>query len=353
MKKWLMALVWLVCLLMIVPAAYVGYVWFSYSRIEDGRALEVASAREAPLPVDRPLSAMTMNVGFGAYDPAFSFFMDGGRYARALSRESVERLIDGSASILREKAPDIALLQEVDLDADRSHHVDQRARITGALADYGSVYAVNYDSAYLFYPFQEPTGRTKAGMLTLSKYRIDSARRLSLPIEGGFAKLIDLDRCMSVCRLPVENDRYLTLIHIHPSAYVRDAAVLKAQKDALMGALGEAVAAGDYVICGGDFNNDLHGGGASRLFGFEARDEAWLKPFDEAALPEGLRLIAPSNAPTVRDTAAPYAPGQTFVSIVDGFVVSDDVEVREITTLDKGFTYSDHNPVLLSFSLKP
>ena len=55
----------------------------------------------------------------------------------------------------------------------------------------------------------------------------------------------------------------------------------------------------------------------------------------------------------MRDIAAPYAPGQTFVSIVDGFVVSDDVEVREITTLDNGFAYSDHNPVLLSFSLKP
>jgi len=38
--------------------------------------------------------------------------------------------------------------------------------------------------------------------------------------------------------------------------------------------------------------------------------------------------------------------------VMDGFIYSDNVEVVYCQTLDLDFAYSDHNPVVLTFSLK-
>lgn len=37
---------------------------------------------------------------------------------------------------------------------------------------------------------------------------------------------------------------------------------------------------------------------------------------------------------------------------IDGFIVSPNVEVTSVETLDAGFAYSDHNPVKLQVKLK-
>ena len=37
---------------------------------------------------------------------------------------------------------------------------------------------------------------------------------------------------------------------------------------------------------------------------------------------------------------------------LDGFIVSDNVEVRSYRHVDTGYLYSDHDPVLMEFVLK-
>ncbi len=37
--------------------------------------------------------------------------------------------------------------------------------------------------------------------------------------------------------------------------------------------------------------------------------------------------------------------------MIDGFIVSGNVKVRSLKTLDEGFRYSDHNPVVLEATL--
>lgn len=353
MKKAVKYVAAILCLALVAVVAYVAYVWFSYSRIPDGQSLATRGAQTAQIPAGKTLSAMTMNIGFGAYTPEFTFFMDGGRSARAESQASVERATDGVAQLIRQHDPELVLLQEVDVDSDRSHHVDQQSRIAAACPDYASVFAYNYNSAYLFYPLTEPIGQSKSGIMTLSKYGIESSRRVQLPLEEGFGKLFDLDRCFTVTRLPVDNGRQLTLINTHASAYAEDAAVRQMQLETLVAALKAARDSGDYVICAGDFNRDLHGGQSSELFGFETRDEPWLQALDVEGLPEGMQVSAPTNAPTVRDSGVAYEAGITFGAVIDGFITSEDVEVLSVETIDDGFTHSDHNPVLLQFLLMP
>lgn len=351
-RRWVLkAAAWLLALALAASAAYVAYVWLSYSRLEDGRALAVDNNQQAVLPSGKALTVMTMNLGFGAYTPEYSFFLDGGKYARALSRDGVVQTTQGAAGLIAQEDPALVLLQEVDVDSDRSHHVDQTAILTQALPDWGAVFALNYDSAYLFYPLTEPIGKSRSGLMTFSRYRVEEAVRRSLPLEEGFQKLLDLDRCFAQLRLPVDNGRYLTLINLHASAYAQDEAVRNAQVQLLSQAMADARARGDYVICGGDFNRDLLGGDSPTLFGFEWRDVSWLQPLEEEDLGEGMRLCAPTNAPTARDAGQPYTPGETFVVIMDGFAVSQDVEVAAVETVDTGFQFSDHNPVVMQFAL--
>ena len=343
---------WVLLIAVVAAVAYVSYVWFSYSRIDDNRALVIENNPEASLSAGRELSALTYNIGFGAYTPDYSFFMDGGRHARAYDKETVERLTAGAISTISQYDPELVILQEIDVDADRSHQVNQVTSVTQALSDYASVFAFNYDSAYLLYPFHEPIGKTRSGILSLSKYKIESATRRQLPVETGFNKFFDLDRCFTVLKMPVDNGRTLTLINIHASAYTDDESVRNAQTEMLMQAIDEAYKAGDYVICGGDFNRDLHGGKSGELFGFDNPGEPWLTPMDEAKLPAGFRVVPSENAGTVRDTSRDYIKGETFEAIIDGFIVSDNVDCLSAQTIDTGYEYSDHNPVLLRFVLE-
>ena len=60
---------------------YIIYLFASYHRIEDNLPLEVEShAADAELTTEKEYSALTYNIGFGAYTPDFSFFMDGGKF---------------------------------------------------------------------------------------------------------------------------------------------------------------------------------------------------------------------------------------------------------------------------------
>ena len=54
--------------------------------------------------------------------------------------------------------------------------------------------------------------------------------------------------------------------------------------------------------------------------------------------------------PSCRNADGEYHEGQ-YVVTVDGFIVSDNVNVLQSTVIDTGFAYSDHNPVRLTFSL--
>lgn len=95
----------------------------------------------------------------------------------------------------------------------------KRKRSRGKLDGYDSMFTVNFDSPYLFYPITKPHGKSYAGMLTLSKFNVESGLRRSLPIENGFMKFVDLDRCYSVSRITVENGKELVLYTLHLSAY--------------------------------------------------------------------------------------------------------------------------------------
>ena len=251
-------------ILILALLAYIVYLYASYYRIEDNQELVVeapvddtTTGAAAVLATDTEYSAVTYNIGFGAYLPDYSFFMDGGTSSWAESPETVQYAINGAGELVKSLDPDFALIQEIDLDATRSYHTDEYEMLRNILPEYTTVFAQNYDSAFLFYPFTQPHGSSRAGLGLFSKYPVSSALRRSFPISTSFSKFFDLDRCYSVSRIPVDNGKELVIFNLHMSAYGNSDAIRQGQIEMLCNDMAKEYEAGNYVLCGGDFNHDL------------------------------------------------------------------------------------------------
>lgn len=342
--------------LVLVVGGYVAYVMLDYYRVEDNQELLCVQRSDAALEADEELTLITWNLGFGAYNDNYSFFMDGGTESRAFSKEICEANIQTAIEVLQAQDADIMLLQEIDVDGTRSHHVDQLAMLETAFADsHSSVFAQNYDSGYLFYPFSEPIGANRGGILSLARAKIDGAVRISLPIESGFRKFFDLDRCYSVSQIPVSNGKTLALFNLHLSAYTADGTIATEQLRQMLAHMQREYDAGNYVVAGGDFNKDVWGD-STVYTGISGEEHTWAQPFPTELLPQSLTLADSRNGEkpvlSCRDTSVPYEKGMSYEVTLDAFIVSDNIEIVRCEVLDEGFAVSDHNPVKLCLRLK-
>ncbi len=360
-------------LLILIVAGYVIYVAAQYYRIEDNAALTVNGTAETRVETGRDYTVVSYNLGFGAYSPEYSFFMDTGEmedgtktsgiYAKGMNKEDVNKNVKGQIDTLKSLSADFCFLQEVDEKADRSYHVNMRDEICKALSGYASTYACNFHTANLIYPFNDPIGMSESGILTLSRYKVDSAVRRSFPVTDNFIdKLFDLDRCFSVHRLPISgSDKTLVMINLHMSAYDKGGTIRAKQLEMLNGVLSAEYAAGNYVVAGGDFNHCLIADGfasdeeALNHYESEQKVPDWVKGSvlhgDELA--DGFKIMASAaGAATCRGADIPYEKGVNYETVIDGFIVSDNIEVTEEGTLDAAYAYSDHNPVKMTFRLK-
>lgn len=358
-----------VLFIVLLVSGYATYFVTSFTRIGDHVVLTPTLATsEEKVITSKQYNLLSWNVGFGAYSDDYSFFMDGGKYSRAFSEQAVNDNIKGIASAVEEAARkhtangfDFICYQEIDYDSTRSYFVDQREFFKGQHPGYASVFAQNYNSPYILYPFNSPHGANKSGLMTFSKYKISTAMRRELQMEAGFMKYFDLDRCYSKSKIPVSNGKYLVLINLHLSAYTSDGTISTEQLKRLLADCKQEYDAGNYVVCAGDFNKDFIDeaeGGSSKLFDQPVSNNVWVKSMDPAIF-EGTNMIkvAPLDRdqtiapiPTCRNANLPYTE-DIDVYIVDGFLVSENVHVYNAFALDEQFKHSDHNPVVLSFRL--
>lgn len=340
---------------------YMVYVVFSYSRIEDNIPVEVVNTTNQDnkfAEVNREYTIITYNIGFGAYTSDFSFFMDGGKSSWANSKSSVIACIDGDCELLKKFSPDILLLQEVDQDSTRSYHVDEAKMISDFFKDYAHNFAYNYNSAFFMYPITQPHGTSNAGLLTIADFQMNSALRRSLPITDSLYKLFDMDRCYVITRIPVNNGKELILYNVHLSAYTDQADVVTKQITMLVADIKSELEKENYVICGGDFNQDMLGN-SSEIFGTENVENTWAKPFPTHLLPAGVRIASSELdeeeryhlTASCRNADSPYVRGESFVIFIDDFLISDNIKMMTLETIDNSFLYSDHNPVMMKFQL--
>ena len=366
--------------LLLIVAGYVIYVFASYHRIPDNQVLtpqpdslsyatmgRVPPQRIGVVPGEQTYSIMTYNIGFGAYTPDYSFFMDGGKYSWARSEDGLKENLKDIAGLINDCDPDFVVLQEVDESGTRTYHVNEVSYMQ-ATDYFQSVYARNFDSPFLFWPLNEPHGANKSGLLTLSKAYISSALRRSLPVADSITKIVDYDRAYTISRIPLgeapegaaalnsaassdPSGKELVIFNVHLSAY-STGSVCEQQLGMLFEDLQKEYAAGNYVICGGDFNHNLRNGGSDKAPG-------WAQPFPREVFPstfsfgfdqEGVEVNISHDSCRNADEA--YNPETTFTVLADGFIVSSNIEVIKYEAMDLQYAYSDHDPVVMEFRLK-
>lgn len=358
LKKILFILLMVFASIVTLAVIYLGYVVFSYNRIDDNQTLEIKN--EAPLTeasVGTEYTIVTQNLGFGAYTRDFTFFMDGGKESWAKSKDSVKECLTKASNKVLSYNPDIILYQEIDTDSTRSYHINERTFIDELTPGFTSVGACNYHSAFLFYPIFQPHGSSNSELTTYSKFQITSSVRRSLPISKSFSKFLDLDRCYSVSRILVAGGKELVIFNAHLSAYGSNDEIREGQMRMLFSQMQEEYEKGNYCICGADFNHDFTGDSTQKLNGGASVDFGWAQPFPADILAEysgisrALCYVSEDYQPTCRNCDIPYTEGN-FTIIVDGFLVSNNVEITYLENIVTGFEYSDHNPVVMKFKLQ-
>ena len=347
--------------IVLILLGYIIYLSCTYYRIRDNLPLEITNNQTSLVQIGEDYTISTYNIGFGAYTQDFSFFMDSGEMldgtktqgsgSKAKNKQTVLDNTNGAISTISTLNTEFAFFQEVDTNSDRSYHVNQYKMIEENFSNYASVFASNFHSGYLFYPITDPHGTVNSGIATFSKYAIEESVRRSFPVDNGFInKFFDLDRCFVVNRLNIEGStKQLVLINLHMSAYDEGGKIRALQLEMLKTVLLEEYEKGNYVIAGGDWNHDI----ANSLNTFETQQKVpeWVAQLSQGDLPEGFNFASSLNAPTCRSTDMAYEKGVNFSVVIDGFIVSENVDVSFVENIDTDFLYSDHNPVQMTFSL--
>lgn len=155
------------------------------------------------------------------------------------------------------------------------------------------------------------------------------------------------------------------------SAYDKGGTIREKQIEELNEFLIQCKENNDYVVVGGDFNHDLLTN--NPVYDYDSNNKAfnnvlkkpdWIASyFDEngkSPLVDGYSIVAADNAPTCRNNDITWNPDLTYKCVVDGFIVSDNIEVKtnyNVVTKSgnlgiDGFAYSDHQPSYIEFQLK-
>ena len=359
MKRVLKGLLILVLVIALALAGFIGYLTATQLDPEkEGATLSDPGANSTRTLADGDtFYVVSWNIGYGSLGKESDFFMDGGTQSRPDNQQTVDKNIAGIIEQLlpdsNSKMADFMLLQEVDSGSKRSYGVVETDAIAKEIG-YTSAYALNYKCAFVPLPLSSPLGKVSSGVFTLSGTAVKSADRIALPSPFSWPMSVaNLKRCMLVTRVPLQDtDKELVIVNLHLEAY-DDGEGKAAQTKALMGFLSDEYKKGNYVIAGGDFNQTFPGA----LDKYPVKNaELWTPGvLNESDLPgEGWQFVADLDTPTCRLLNQPYDPASdaTQYYVIDGFIISPNVRLEEVKTIDAGFEFSDHNPVQIKVTLQ-
>ena len=350
--------------LIIIAGIFVGVLTLYEYRPKAIENVSIIQNQSQIVTFDDELTFMTFNIGYAGLGKDEDFVLDGGKSGRPQSKEVVTDYLAGIKTMLDNYPTDFYLLQEVDLKARRSYNIDQVNGLHQYLgSDFSLQFAYNFKALFVPFPlsFTDYIGYVESGIANYMTYHVTKSTRYQFP--GSFdwpLRVANLKRAMMVSELEIEeSDKRLMIVNLHMSAYDGDGSLREAEMAFLKEFMEEQALLGNYVIVGGDFNQTF-----PEAVGIYAEIEGLYQafPIEDNYLPEGYRFMIDTNHPTCRLLNQPYDPESELTQyyIIDGFIVSDNIEVlpygdildeARAYTLNYQFIYSDHNPVVLRVRL--
>jgi endonuclease/exonuclease/phosphatase family metal-dependent hydrolase len=301
------------------------------------------------LPDSLVLDLMSWNIGYAGLSSEMDFFYDGGKNVRP-PREKVEENVHAILKEIKDQdTMNFILLQEVDFKSKRSYRINESDSLLAWMKDYKMFIGRNYDVTFVPVPPKAPMGHVESGIVTLSRYTPASVKRYAFPVNFSWpTRLFMLDRCFLVSRFNLNNGKELLIINTHNSAY--DNGVLSTHElQFLSEFIKKEYDLGNYVITGGDWNQsppDLVPAFAHNKF-----DTLDLIHINGKLLPDGWQWVYDPSTPSNRRVDFPYNEAKTRTTVIDQFLISPNVQMVSVKTLDLGFAHSDHHPVTARFKL--
>jgi len=313
-----------------------------YATVTDYKPDEKITLREAhegPEIEQTVLSAMIWNIGFAGLGAEMDFFYDDGQRVRPTKAWHQNYISEIDDYLQRNKGTDFMLLQEVDENSKRSYKSNQKNRLIESTNYAFQDYAYNYKVKYIPMPLNEPMGHVNSGLLSMSNYESKESTRYQFPGSYSWpSRLFFLRRCFLEQRYNLKDqDGDLVIINTHNSAY-DDGSLKKAEMDYMKSYLQAQYDAGHFVLVGGDWNQV-----PSAIEGETKIPEDFLPDWNWAY---------GENAPTNRTVEKPY-DGTNSQRIIDFFLLSPNLDVVNVETINLDFQWSDHQPVFIDFSIGP
>ena len=339
-----LALILALVLFLFVNGIINSFSFYAPKKTETVSTYNINGAKPIP---EKKIRVLTFNTGYAALGEEAEIYSEGGKNKRATADEVLKNA-RGISELVNLSNADAVLLQSVDTDSHRSRYVDQSSYYINN-GRFGSAFVFDHKAASTsFFP---PYKKISSGLLTLSKRSIASASRV--PLEKFSAPFSsNPNRCMLVSEMPIENsDKKLILINFELEAQISLEDKIKQTQEVLKYAE-QAANRGDYVIAGGSFYRFFEG--TQNRYPLPDRLRWTPEEMLLSEIPKSLSLVYDETVPTTRILAEPYdkEAEEKKVYVSDGFVISKNLSVNMLVTVDQEFRYSAHNPVLLEVSLK-
>ena len=323
-------------------------------KVKDKEAMPIKGTVTTKVDKSNPINLLTWNVGYGALDERQDCYWDGGKGVYGESKQVVEENINAIKSKISELDPDIFFVQELDFKSKRSYKINEYDSFEQAFTEntYDNSYAKNFKAGLVPLPLYKMTGEVDAGIATFSRFSITESERIQLPIPFSWPmSLFNLKRCLLVNRLPIEgSEKELIIINLHLEAY--DDGQGKAKQLAmLMEIMIEEVNKGNYVIAGGDFNQAF----STTYYQKYPKIDDWVCPVIDVTSYPNFTFKMDDTYPTCRSLYKVLSTAEDKTNfqyyMIDGFVVSNNITINNLETLNLGFKNTDHNPVTMNITL--
>ncbi len=284
------------------------------------------------------ITVVTWNLGYGGLGAGSDFFADGGQAylppGPGAPRESAEAI----AAWLGASDADVVLTQENARPSVINFWTDLKGRVDRALPDHQRVFHPDFQTRYL-----PPPLRISNGMASYVRHGLTGSDIWPMPSDGDPYDGPLRRRYGALATTMDGPGGCWTFVNLHTSAFDEGGALRRRQLAAILERAAAVHASGSRVVIGGDFNMRL----VQTDFAHTTLEEHlfWVHDLPTDVLPEGWRVVADPATPTVRTNERPYVAGENYTAVIDGFIVSPDVEVMSVTGADLGFRHSDHQPV--------
>jgi len=243
---------------LLIVIALAGAMVYSLTWRPDAReVLPVSCSTQAPtLAPGQALKVMTWNVQYLA-GKRYVFWNDlAAGTDEAPTADDMAFSLDEVARVIRDEQPDIVLLQELDDGAKASDYQNQLKLLQERVADLYPCSAHAFDWKADFIPDPHIFGSVGRQLATLSRYEIEHAERLQLPVSevNLISRQFKPKNALLLTYLPLSDGGQMAVLNTHLDRATQPDETLQAQVSAVAKVLDKFESRGTPWLIGGDFN---------------------------------------------------------------------------------------------------